>query len=642
MKSQIIRELGSEDLLLPETINEGLEANDKSKYFLTLIQLAKNHADSPADEPDNLRKERILYKVAEAEFDDVVQNSTKHGPAYQIPHFSEICAKISDEISKMMRPLGLQDKSTQQFLDFQKRLGSIMDYIKTQGNITNETITKITSGDQSNGDTLHVLIMQLHRELNKLQREISKETIDGAKVYSIFEEDKKIIHSFMRGLNKTLALKFDHPGLDTTITRKGASLLIQNDIGTTDSHVLVISVRNLDVSITYTDVHVLRILFFQSLFEKFNLCWNDTKSLNTSFSEEQYHLCVGQYVAKSSHELEEFLEFTGSRLVFLIDWNKGRKRLQNLVKKKSAIEILRWAADNNCGHMGFLHMGGEQLVYQLTDMATKNPLKFGQRFDDVLGPQPAQEFLKFALNTIATSLLAGKSESFIKAELRAEMSNYFQTKHHLLIETLNQQAVLVFEAATTIRACLVNSYTEEAAQFLSRSVSRVKTWETEADLLLNQVRMMTKHAPEIKTIEQVMSNADDSIDSLEEATFLLQILPARTTSTELMNILHDLADCFLQGSKEYIKAIQNAKYIKNGNSRSEITDFLDSVDTIMSLEHKSDKILRDFKTALVKHNTDFKQYAILAEIASQIESASDSIMKSAIIFRDSVFEDAIR
>jgi hypothetical protein len=57
----------------------------------------------------------------------------------------------------------------------------------------------------------------------------------------------------MTGLHRTEALKFDHPGLATTAVRGGETLLIQNDIGETDAHVLVVHVTGLTVTLTYSD-----------------------------------------------------------------------------------------------------------------------------------------------------------------------------------------------------------------------------------------------------------------------------------------------------------------------------------------------------------------------------------------------------
>ncbi|HEY7109916.1 MAG TPA: hypothetical protein VH415_10830, partial [Nitrososphaeraceae archaeon] len=54
-KTQIIRELGMKELLLPKLISDALEANDRVKYFFTLLQAAKYHVDNPQTELSNLR-----------------------------------------------------------------------------------------------------------------------------------------------------------------------------------------------------------------------------------------------------------------------------------------------------------------------------------------------------------------------------------------------------------------------------------------------------------------------------------------------------------------------------------------------------------------------------------------------------------
>ena len=128
------------------------------------------------------------------------------------------------------------------------------------------------------GDSFHLLVMDIHKALNKLQLHISQELVDGASVYGVTKDDKKMVKAFMQGLNETAKLKFEHEGLDTTATRSGENLIIQNDIGTTDAHVLVVRVNNMRITMTYTDIHIQRLLFFQSLFEKYKVEWNDTVS----------------------------------------------------------------------------------------------------------------------------------------------------------------------------------------------------------------------------------------------------------------------------------------------------------------------------------------------------------------------------
>jgi len=115
--------------------------------------------------------------------------------------------------------------------------------------LNGDLIRVLTSGDREKDDSLHILVMDVHKVLNMMQEELAAEDIAGAKAYLLEEEDKELIISFMSGVNRTFPLKFEHPGLGTTATRTAGKLVIQNDIGETQAHVLVINIRGLEVSI---------------------------------------------------------------------------------------------------------------------------------------------------------------------------------------------------------------------------------------------------------------------------------------------------------------------------------------------------------------------------------------------------------
>jgi len=135
-------------------------------------------------------------------------------------------------------------------------------------------IATLTSITQNGADSLHRLVMDLHKALNRLAAECSEEILSGAQVFGLHPEDRTPVESFMKGLNETRALKFNHPGLDTTATHSNDRLLIQNDLGTADAHVVVIAVRRNSVTVTYTDVHRARAKFFVSLLDKFAAKWS--------------------------------------------------------------------------------------------------------------------------------------------------------------------------------------------------------------------------------------------------------------------------------------------------------------------------------------------------------------------------------
>ena len=236
-------------------------------------------------------------------------------------------------------------------------------------------------------------------------------------------------------------------------------LVIQNDIGTTDAHVLVIHVVADRVTLTYADVHLPRLVFFQNLFRCYSMAWEDTRSRRSDkLTENLYHLCVGTFVASETCSVADYLEFLGSRLVFLIDWNRARKRLQKLAPKRVGLEVLHWAAEQDLGHMAFLRVGGEQLVFDALHLSSRTPLPLGRRLSDIIGTERAGDFLKFTLKTAAEGLLAGHSELLIRDEVRAELRHYLDTAHEGLLELAAEHAALTVELAMLpTSACCIHS-----------------------------------------------------------------------------------------------------------------------------------------------------------------------------------------
>ena len=270
---------------------------------------------------------------------------------------------------------------------------------------------RLTAGDGRTGDTLHRIVMNAHRELNALAAGLATETLDGAHAFGLSEPDRPLVRAFMRGVHRTAALKFDHPGLDTLATRAGTELVLQNDLGETDAHVIVIRVAGPIVTITYTDVHLTRLLFFQELLAPAGLAWDDTRSRSDrSIEGGLFHLVVGRLEVSDDVALESFLELLGSRLVFMIDWNRARKRLRRLVGRRAALALLTWAAEHDYGHMAFLLVGGDGLVYEALEFAGGRPARAGESLADVLGDGPAESYMRAVLRICSRGSAGGRPD----------------------------------------------------------------------------------------------------------------------------------------------------------------------------------------------------------------------------------------
>jgi len=206
-------------------------------------------------------------------------------------------------------------------------------------------------------DSLHRLVMDLHKRLNAMQAELAEENLDGAAVYNLAGEDRPLVSAFMAGLNRTAKLKFAHPGLGTTATRADSRLVIQNDIGTTDAHVIVIHVQGLAVSGHLYGCACRAARLFPGPAETRGVKWEGERTAMLA-AGSPFFLATGRLEAADATGCRAYLEFLGSRLVFLIDWNRARKTIARFLRGPDRLALLRSAAETEIGHRGFLELSG--------------------------------------------------------------------------------------------------------------------------------------------------------------------------------------------------------------------------------------------------------------------------------------------
>lgn len=646
IKTEIVSELGENPLLLPAYVEQALQANNRIKYLFTLLQEARRYAEHPETGATDLRAERSAADISDSSLDAVIPNTQRTTTNnYYIPHIALIHEQIVAALKNMLAPIKVgfgEDKANQYEQRFKALLEQTPNFSGDE--VSADYIERATHGRRDESDSLHLLVMDLHKLINKLQGDLAQETIDGAKAYAIVESDRVLIKAFMKGLNSTAPLKFDHPGLDTTVTHSGNRLIIENDIGTTDAHVLVIHVEGLRVTLTYTDIHERRAMFFESLFETYNVDWQDTRTRGLSKADEEderYFLCVGTYDAASEYELYNYLTFLGSRLVYLIDWNKARKRLRNFIKKRDCLTLLKWTADNNHGHRAFLQIGGERIIYEALAQVSRTEAHYGDRLDELLGEERAIDFLKFVLQTAADGLLNGRSERLIRDEVKAEIFNYFQSAQEGIYEICADHAASVFDLADAVRNVLTQVNGSIDRDQIARMAILAKRWETRADELLNRVREAARRSGDGMHFRKLTEQADDVADSLEEIAYLLTLLPSEPISTNLNQPLQILSNLLVEGARGYIRCIETARQLEESNLREDRQDFLEAVDDIIIIEHQTDDEERRLLTLLLQQDTDTKQMHLLSRLAQSFEEAADSLARCALTMKDYVIDEVI-
>jgi len=639
MKAQVLEAIGEKDLTQPAAIGAALTANNRIKYYLSLLQSAVAHADNPEQPVNSLQRERLACGIENRALDDLVANSRREGACgHRLPGCAAVLEQIAQDLRTMAAPV-LGDRAQSSPAEFAERTDRAIAALSHQAENTIEGsfIDELTRLDGADG--LHRLVMDLHKVLNDMQAGLAEERLDGAAVYQIDDSDRPIVAAFMAGLNRTAPLKFNHPGLGTTATRIGERLVIQNDLGTTDAHVIVIHVEGNDVRITHTDVHPERVQFLREMLNRYAVEWGDAenKQAESLASGLPFHMIMGRFRAQDSDELLAYLNLLASRLVFLIDWNRARKELRGFLRGKDRVALLAWAAEAEVGHRAFLELGGAQLINRAIEDSAGSAMHFGDRLCDVLGHAAAMDFLRFALRAAMEALRDHQSTGLIQDRLRAELRAHFSSEGKRLLQMASEQAAMIFEIATLVRDGIRGIECGDGDGIYERLAKRAREFEHSADQLVVASREAVRRRPEYGALFRVVEAADDAADELEEVAFLMELLVRSEPSRDVLEGLGAFADLLLEGAGEWVRALSHASRVDKpggAGSQDDIRDFLTSVDAVFALEHRADDAERALVYCAVQKASDFRQLHIYSNMANSFEEASDALKWAALITRD--------
>lgn len=638
----MIRLLGEERLLLPSLISSALEANERVKYLLALVQAARTAADG-ATRIGNLRDERLAAGVRDAALDAVVEGSARvEDGRYRIPGAGELAHRAVAEVDRMLAPLRAAGVRAAATLD--ERRQAVAATLPAAGDLLRpEDIVRLCAGPGERGDSLHRVVMDAHRHLNELAAEAAPESISGARAYDLDPAQRALVQALMRGIHATERLKLGHPGLDTIATTTHDGLVIENDLGTTDAHVLVLRVIGRAVTITYTDVHLERALFFQDLLAPWPVSWEDTRSRAAKgFEEGLFHLVSGRFESGSDEELQRFLERLGSRLVFIIDWNRARKRLRRLVGNRAAIGLLRWAAEEDVGHIPFLVAGGDGLVYAALQFAGAPEARAGVSLRDVLGVPAARRYLQTLLRICSEQLLAGRSVSLISDQAAAELIGYLRSARQEIQELALRHAELDVELAEAARDSIEQAILGEMERCRA-TAARAQATERDADTLVTEARTEATRAPDQSELLDLVQASDDIADCAEEAAFYATLLPALPAEDAVAPQVRRIARLVLTAAREYLRAVQLSTELHRGGPRDDMDAFLAAAHGAIETEREVDAAQRAVHEVLAAdarrpHTVLF----VVNELTRALEEASDALMHCAHLLREQTLGRVVR
>lgn len=662
-KSDAVAAMGPSTLLLPAWIKAALAANDRLKLYLTVLQAAAAHAEHPDTEPLDLGRETAAAGVEGRWLSELPAACSKVDGALLIPQLRRLAQRLAQDLGVMARPL-LQAHAkgddpgarVKHWLDWLGALGG-----KNTGGetLSSEQLRSLTDGKRGHGggkpgleaDSFHLLVMDLHKQLNQLAGSLSGEQIGGAHVWQLQPADRPRVEAFMRGLNRTAPLKFDHPGLDTAATRDGKRLLLQNDIGTNDAHVLVMQVEGKTITLNYSDLHRPRFEFFQAMLAPFGAQWADTQSKVDAALNEGHAYTFGSARFECANEaaLDKALEGIASRIVFLIDWNRARKRLLPFVGKADAIKVLHEAARLDVGHMAWLKAGGEQIIFAAMQAASEGAFRIGDRLDTVLGAADASTFLVEVLCLASKALQAGQPAALVTDETRMLLARRMRQRSSEF-DLIDEHAAYCHALAQAVSDGLAHDVTaptgkqEKASGKAARGLAaRAKVWERQADHLVMRARDHAQRQRRWQPFARLLVLSDDIADALEEAAFLMSLIAEdhrQGWNAEVHQILSRLAQSVLSATQEHIKALAIARRLGADSDAADSDAFLAASWNVLRSERECDELLRTARRAILAAIRDAAALMLANDLAIALELASDRLLVAGYALRDVAFDQA--
>lgn len=639
MKSEIVEQLGQSDLLLPLRIAEALAANDRVKVRLSALQAAACHARDPDCENLALAEECRFAGIDPAAMEALVSHATLSSDGHlTAPGLGDLGRAIWADVATMAA--AVQAAGTIENGNVVARFSAIKSAVSfgPHSDIELAQVARLTSVTDQHEDSLHRLIMDLHKMLNELAASHAQSVIAGAHVYGLLPEDRPAIEAFMRGLESTKRLKFGHPGLGTTAGRSGERFTIQNDIGETDAHVVVIAVEPRIVTVTYSDVHLARAKFFTGLFRNFDVQWSglERKSVAGLAEGGVFYLITGRCTAETVLSRDSFLEAIGASLVFLIDWNKARKVLRTWVSKNDAVQILEWAARHRFGHRGFLELGGSELLSAAVRHAVPTRIGFGEQLDRALGREGAVDFLKTVLRVCAEALLAGASVRLARDRIEADLVRHLQRVETKLLAVVVRQAGLAREIAAAL-AYFIAARRVNRAFDCSNLVKNARRIEEKADRIATEARSEIARLDADHSFLSLVNLVEDAIDELEQAAFVASLVPS-ALAPELIDALDKLCAAVVSGTEAAAMGVAAAAEVPDAH-RIDSEEALAATARLIEAEHTADGAERKVTAQLLSGAFDLKTALSVIELARAMERATDKLAGFGHVLREHVLSE---
>jgi uncharacterized protein Yka (UPF0111/DUF47 family) len=123
---------------------------------------------------------------------------------------------------------------------------------------------------------------------------------------------------------------------------------------------------------------------------------------------------------------------------------------------------------------------------------------------------------------------------------------------------------------------------------------------------------------------KLVNAAEDAIDELEQASFLVSLLP-RELAENLLQPLSELCDGAISGAEAAVRGLEAAASLSEGNGgeAADSEDALSSTARLVDIEHAADRAERAVTRLVLSGDAAGERSMVVLELARSLERASD-------------------
>jgi hypothetical protein len=188
-KAQAVESLGQQRLMLPVWVKAALSANDRLKVFLTVLQTAARHASQPNRDLPDLANEIAAAGLNAGWLQNAIAAATRIDDDLFVPDLPRLVTGLADELGTMARPVL---ETTTAGAEPHPRVQHWLDWLAMlpSDRLNDKQVEDLTRGRRDGPDSLHLLVMDLHKQINRLAGDLASEVIDGANVWELQDGDR--------------------------------------------------------------------------------------------------------------------------------------------------------------------------------------------------------------------------------------------------------------------------------------------------------------------------------------------------------------------------------------------------------------------------------------------------------------------